>query len=382
MPRRYHSSSSIKLGHRCRKAWALTYLDGRREPDVPWARITAAHSPRVRGSALGKDVHSRFERWYDGGKLDARGLPGQIALDGARILPHPTLCDAIVESEIGTVRLPPGGDAHSPTHAIEIHGVRWAGFRDLLAWPGTKEARRLGLPFGEWVLHDHKTTASIERYALSATDLLVDVQANVYGLATCEELDVASVPARWAYYETKATRRALPVDVRIERSRALDVLAPECDFARELDTIATSADAEMNPAACFDYGSTCYHHHTVGGPCNARRSVGALVQARVIKRGNPMTPEEIKAKIAAMKAGKGAPASVETEGDEGEGGGETPAPAPRRGRPPGRAAKPAAKPAAEAPSGDAGVVLELAQTYAAAQAAADEAKALLAAALA
>jgi hypothetical protein len=53
--------------------------------------------------------------------------------------------------------------------------------------------------------------------------------------------------------------------------------------ARRLDTITTVEDAEMNTGACGEYGG-CYYHVSNGGPCNARRSIGGLIQARVPKK--------------------------------------------------------------------------------------------------
>jgi hypothetical protein len=88
---------------------------------------------------------------------------------------------------------------------------------------------------------------------------------------------------RWLYLETKKVRRALPVDACIRAVDAKARVEEYADKARRLDTITTVEDAEMNTGACGEYGG-CYYHVSNGGPCNARRSIGGLIQARVPKK--------------------------------------------------------------------------------------------------
>jgi hypothetical protein len=338
----------------------------------------AKHTPRQRAAALGVAVHAVNEAWHLRRPIDWRGLPGEIALSGAHFMPHPDeALDVYVESGIGNVPLPPR-DGDGPTTALEVHGIRWVGYRDLLVLPSAKAAARLGV-LPHWLLVDYKTTANITRYALTPAELVRDVQANLYALDVCEGFALGAVQARWIYYETKRVRRAHPVDVVLRRDDALEVMRAPAELARELDAISDVASAPKNPAACGDYGG-CPHHVSVGGPCDARRSVGALIQARVSKKVNNMAlAPDIQARFDALKNksnGTVAPAPAPTpDATPPDAATEAPpaaaAPAPRspRGR------KPAAASAPAAASGVVGIVLALQAELTAAQAELDAARA-------
>jgi hypothetical protein len=374
LPRPYHSPSSIKLANRCEYAWALRYIEGRRPPDTE-------------AQARGKAVHATLETWYLAAKEpDWQSFAGQIAHSGAHLLPHPEQCEAVhVERGIGTTPLvlhyhgeskdywvrptfEPGakvanvtGDAQHtaaarakgvPLTALDIGGVRWAGFIDLLAKPMTTESRRLGLPRG-WLMADYKSSANIGRYALTPAELRADVQANLYAIDACERLDLDAIPARWLYLETKRVRRAKAVDVTLHRDDALQVIEPCNTRARELDSLTEVRAATKNPRACGDYGRTCEYHKSIGGPCDARRSVGSLVQVRV-KKVEPMPLDpKLRARFQGL-ANKTAEAEADPEPEadaegeaEAEAEGEAEAPPPP---PPKLKAKPGPKPAAAAPA--------------------------------
>lgn len=267
----------------CDRAWALCYIAGIREPESEWNDKTAP--PRRRSRAVGKATHAVFEAWQTpGGVPNWRDLPGQIALSGAHHVPHPERVHvARVEAPIGRVPLPPSDKPHAPTVAYELHGVMWAGYRDLLVSAPAEFIRlKIDAPDG-WALYDYKTTASIEKYALTPARLAVDPQANLYVAATCDELGLDELPVRWLYLESKKVRRALPVDARIRRDDAKARIEEYAVKARRLDLITSVEDAAMNTGACGEYGG-CYYHVSNGGPCNARRSIGALIQARVPKQ--------------------------------------------------------------------------------------------------
>jgi hypothetical protein len=315
LPRPYHSASSIALALRCQHAWAKRYIDGVREPEVTWADIEAGaeHTPRQRSTALGKAMHTVGETWYRGGSPAWDSLPGKVFLSGAHHLPHPTRVDeAIVEQAIGNVEIDGGPCQHDgcgrprsehpcgvpwhayetdrPTRALDIGGVLWAGFIDLQA-RAPAELARLGIEdvADGWLLSDYKSSADVNRYALTPEGLWNDVQANLYVV----HMGHARVPARWVYFETKKVRRSRPVDVRMHLDHALEVIAPCVALARELDTLERSSDAPKNSNACGDYNG-CPHHVTRGGTCDARRSLGGLIQARVKKEPTHMaiSPEK------------------------------------------------------------------------------------------
>lgn len=326
MSRRYHSASSDALGRRCKRAWWYAYCVGLREPDVSWNDILAGkpHTSRQRSTALGKAVHATFESWYRAEpSVNWHGLVGQVALSGLHHLPHRDRVHRIfVEAPIGDTPIPPADAdvsqnavADGPKVAMQWEGILWAGYRDLVvSAPG--EFLRLGIaaPDG-WALLDHKTSADIDRYALTPQALKTDFQANLYGLSTMMEhgapgAPLSELPARWVYYATRATRKARPVDATLYYDIAAGLVTAASARARELDTIRDERDAVCNPAACGEYGG-CQYHISAGGPCDARRSIGALIQARVKKEGTNMAmTEEAKARFAGLGKGVTAPPPV------------------------------------------------------------------------
>jgi len=338
-------------------------------------------------------MHTVLEAWYTpGAKPDWRGLPGKVANSGAHLLPHPTKCELVaVEQPIGNVSLPPDTSVaprpDAPTVGLDVGGVLWAGFKDLVALVEPAEIKRLGVDAPDRILlSDYKSTANIARYALTPAELLTDVQANLYAIDVCERYHLDSVPARWVYFETKKVRRAEPRDAVITYANALDIMAPAVTLARELDAIASVADAPKNPLACGDYGG-CPHHISAGGPCDARRSLGGLIQARVKKETAMALSPEVQAKFDALKKGGAAAAPATTPApapDEGAGA-ATPAPAskiggvakPRTPRAPRQVpAKPTAPASAPAATGTVGAVLALQAELSNAQAIAAEAEAV------
>jgi hypothetical protein len=341
--RPYHSPSSIALGQQCQYAWARQYVDGVRDPNIAWReeftelkwdhglglfvlpstgeRITAAQ----RGSALGLGLHATAERWYDPkrGVADWAWFPGLVLASGKHLLPEPTAIERVViEQGIGTIPLPkPAGKRREgePKVAIRINGIMWAGFVDLEAHGGD-ELKRLGIvaPDGVAVL-DYKSTSSIEKHALTPSELLANPQGALYSIAVGTKLGLRSVPERWVYFESKKIRRALPIDVTAELSRAHDVIGPCADLARTLDMISSSTDAPKNPAksvtengvtipACNLYGPpdriNCRHHQTNGGTCDYQgRRFGSVVHQISKKKENTMAlSEEKKAALEAKKA--------------------------------------------------------------------------------
>ena len=338
MARRYHSASSIKLGQRCPRAWAYAYIAGLREPDVDWAEIEAGRivPPRVRSLSLGKAVHAMGEAYFGGMRAPYawQSLPGQIFASGIGALPLPAACDEIeVERPIGDVAVEgaPGG------RVLELHGVRWAGCRDL----AVRQA-------GAWLQVDYKTTASLARYALTPEALRDDLQCAIYVVDLARRLGLSEVACRWLYLETKAVRRAMPIDVVVPLEHAIKIVEPAAALARELDTLERVDDAEQILTACYDYGG-CQYHASAGGPCETVRSVGAYFEREKGKRTTMALDPSLLAKFQALPApaqpapAQPAPAPVATFGAP------APAPAerPKRRRPPKAQPEPAPAPEPE-----------------------------------
>jgi hypothetical protein len=343
--RPYHSPSSIKLAQRCERAWAEAYINGRRSPGTP-------------ATELGTAMHTVGEDWYGGRPPAWTSLPGQIFQSGAHLLPHPKRCESVlVESPIGNVPIS-NPDPNGPQSVRVIDGVRWAGFRDLIAKPTRVECERLGLPYGPALLDDYKSSANIARYALTVAELGNDLQCNLYGYATCEDFDQAFTPARWVYFETKKVRRAKAVDVVVFREQALRVIEPCNTLARSLDSLVDVAAATKNPRACNDFGRVCEHHKSQpGGTCDARRSIGGLVQARVPKKETNTMDPKIAAKFAGLTKKAAAVAEApppednpDADAGEGEQEGEAPPPPPASKAKAPPAAKAVAAPVAGKPS--------------------------------
>ncbi len=301
MSRLYHSASSLALGRRCPRAWWYHYIAGIREPRVLWPTIAhyvadrdgktwrdpndASKSvpSRSRSTALGTEMHARLEARYLGRPVDWHDVPGEIALSGLHHLPMPDHASVRVEAPIGDAAIVGAIEDHAPPVGFKVAGILWAGYRDLVA-TGAEEWARLGV-HAHTVLVDYKSSSDIARYALTPAALKIDFAANLYALATCTELDLAEIPARWVYFETKRRRHAEPRDAVITRNGAFEIVAHGSEDARKLDAITDEASATPNTEACGDYGG-CPHHHSVGGPCNALRSFGALIQAHTPKKEN------------------------------------------------------------------------------------------------
>jgi hypothetical protein len=287
----------------CDRAYAYRYIAKIREPEYEWNDPKAP--PRARSRALGTAMHTVGQTWQEGGAPDWRALPGQIFLSGAHFIPHPDrVHEARIEAPIGATPLPPSTHDDAPKVALELHGVLWAGYRDLVvSAPGEFIRLKIDAPDG-WALYDYKSSASVERYAMAAAELVRDPQANLYAYATCVELGLDEIPARWVYFETKKVRRAAPVDATIRRDDAYEIMRPLAEKAKRLDEIVSVEDAAMNTGACGEYGG-CYYHVSQGGPCNARRSLGGMIQARVRKKDEEMAlSPEAQAQLDKLKNGK------------------------------------------------------------------------------
>jgi len=279
--RPYYSPSAIATARRCERAWAFLYLDGLRDAPVAWDDIESGRvvvAPRTRSLSLGGAVHAVGEAVMGDGPDEPQwaSFPGQVFAPALECLPRKSQCARIeVERAIGDD--PTGLPLGRPQTTRTIHGVRWAGFRDLAFWLDAD---------GPPTQVDYKTTASIARYAKTADALRTDLQAAVYTYDLAEREGLTSVSSRWIYLETKKVRRAMPVDFTLSRDEALDVIAPAARLARHLDTVASSAEAEPNTESCWDYGG-CPYHARAGGPCTATPSLRAFF-AREKAKGTRM----------------------------------------------------------------------------------------------
>lgn len=277
--RHHHSASSIALARRCERAWAYQYLDGMRDVcDLAWddPRCT----PRQRSLALGTAVHAVGEAYWRGGPLLGVKLPEQIYQSGLHLLPRREECD-VVEVELAI--------ADEGSDVLRAFDVPWAGRRDL----AVRHA-------GSWLQIDYKTCSTL-RFAHTPETLCADLQACLYTYDLATRVGLDRIASRWLYLETKRVRRAHAVDVMISRDDAAEVIARASTVARHVETIESSATAECNTAACFDFGG-CPYHHNAGGPCDARTSIRAFY-AHEKERKMAISPSILQ-KFAALPTGK------------------------------------------------------------------------------
>lgn len=314
----YHSPSSLGTAANCMAAWAWDKLGGWREPEVRWADYEAhpeKYNSRQRGCSLGTATHEVFEDHFTGEPPAWSTFPGQVAQSGVHLLPHPAEGHYQVEASIGSQRIKPPHE-HSPGTILNVHGVPFGGFRDLVVSNAEEALAEIYIHAPDGVaLFDYKSTSNISAWAKTPAQLLQDWQANIYGLDVCLEFGLGSAPARWVYMETRKVRRAQPVDIVIHHDRALEVLYPAAQLAKEIDQIERVQDAPTNTKACGMYGG-CWLHESAGGPCKARRKLGALVQARKKPRKkteDTMTTPDMKAKFASLKGKTKAPAAAAAE---------------------------------------------------------------------
>lgn len=299
MPRLYHSASSLALGNPdtgCEAAWAWQYVGGFRPKSLTWQEIVDGAVPGrgQRAPALGAAVHEVGEAYFTGKepKWGWGTLPGRIYASGMQFLPRPAQCDMIeVEvdvgsepSNVGAVFSPDG--YRIPQHVLVVGGTRFGGFRDLGVRSEEAASHLLkGRNCSPYMLVDYKSTSSVSSYAKSADVLLHDPQVCLYSLDMMQKYGLEAVDARWLYMETRESRKAKPVDVQVERCHAERVLTALGPIARRLDLITDPLQAEMNTDRCEDYGGRpC--HWSRGGPCKARRSLGAMIQSNVRKKAD------------------------------------------------------------------------------------------------
>jgi hypothetical protein len=314
-------------------------LEHRREPDVDYAdvlagRLKAVRDPiglrqcsyKQRGAALGTAGHATFESWYDGKPVDWASPVGRLCASAAHLLPMPDRCGlADVEAPIGFGMIAVNADKpDKPQWAMRESGILWTGYRDLTAYQSGDELRRLGID-ADVTLFDYKFKSDLEKYALTPDELLDDTQCALYVCDVSRLTGALEVSARWVQIETKWMHQqgfrpfAIPCDVVMPVSRAVDIIGRAADKARRLDALACAADATPNLDACCDFSGQpgvigCSYHHTKGGPCNVRLSSGKLIQlaARKEKESHMGIDPALRAKFEKHIAARKATAPVET----------------------------------------------------------------------
>ncbi len=324
------------LSYDCDHAWALRYIQGLREADLPeWPDVAHLERPaevpkgapaidiaarqirlknfnRLTRRALGHAIHDVLARHYDWHPphelIDWNDFPGRVALAGLGYLPAVEACGTIeVEVELAMA----WGPADDP--------VKVWGFADLIvtAWP-----EALGLPnnadgTAEWFLVDYKSTYTFD-YVPLVEELLDDVAACFYALAVMVREGLDHLRCRWVYFRTddQLPEDSRKVDFTITREHAIKVLAPYEAKALRLRRAMRESQAlrrwyvgrplftkhealKQRPTTCGDFGG-CVYHHERGGPCRPPKpTTGQLAKKQLETR------ETLRKRREAQRANRG-----------------------------------------------------------------------------
>lgn len=309
------SPSQIKLFKSCQRAW---FYD-RHAPRGEYKQTAAQQ--------LGDDVQDHLDAFLEHGTIPPLGVtrpnkPGRIALAGLRHLPAPGPWNHI-EYAFAVMLLPASEDGER----VDLTGR-------MDCYVPTKN-----------LVVDHKTTWSIEQYALTEEQFPHDPQRISYAYAHLEMNKLATLAiTRWVYYQTKEpyysvvrehTDTRESIDKRIV---ALKLVAEDMRRLRE-DRFGCTRDFSF----CKAYGGCphieqCYSDEPEGHTM----SVVEELRAKAAARKATTTPPVIDVPVVRETVGAPEPAPAEPEQSAGEPPAGEPAPAPkkRRGRPAGSKNKP------------------------------------------
>lgn len=237
----------------CRAKWA-------------WSRI--ARVPRIEGESakLGTEVHTQLEGYLAGKPFDFTHEEGAgyIAAAGVHLLPEPNSPGMQIETEFRF---------QSPRTKFVWNGRIDLEIEDSGIIPGLSED---GGPTGVPAILDHKSTSAV-RWAKTPETLKWDVQANLYAYAAIVKFRKPSVDLVWTYYQTKGSRSAHRVHLRVHSDHAAKAFRLIEDVAIEMAAYIDRAKSYVasvegppdirgwvrenvpkNPGACRAYGGCPY----------------------------------------------------------------------------------------------------------------------------
>lgn len=214
------SASQVKQFESCERQWF-------------YERVKRIEVKKSYAQGLGTEVHELAERWLLEAKVPPDTKAGQILRAGLSYLPAPKTPNMEIEQRFEF-------DVRPDISVVGFMDVRVRGV-------------------GVW---DLKTSGDIDRYSLTAPQLLEDIQAQLYAYVEGGE-DQRAVPVSWVYFATKGASRAkavpnvMPFDKALEGVdrvlRAGDKIIP-LKLAPETD----AADVPGNFKHCDSYGG-CPH---------------------------------------------------------------------------------------------------------------------------
>lgn len=255
--------------------------------------------PPAASAALGSAVHAELEKYLKTGEMpdfvkDAN--VGNIAASGLHHLPKPKTPGMEVERYF---------KFQSPET-----GIWYRGFKDLSLAPDAD-----GVP----TVLDHKTTSDL-KWAKTPTDLLTDTQAIIY--AKDELLRWPSAPAvrlQWTYFQTRGTRKSLPVLQTVTRDH-VDHTFPQIELGASsivstLQSKTQPLDLPPNPRACDQYGGCPFRAQCNLGPREALRAMANADQTNELltRLGADSQPGGLLAGLLGKKPVAEKPVLADTE---------------------------------------------------------------------
>lgn len=259
----YTSASQIDTYLSCPRRWFYRSVLKVKTPQHPKAalgdrvhKLLEAYLESPPYAPAWPDVAETFELTGRGGKV-TKYYPGKLAELGIRHLPPPGV--ATVEE---TMRL----DIHYGGEPIRYNGRVDAQWAEVAGEPAPLSA--LGMdPSAGYVIHDHKTTASLS-YALTddpapgPKSLAWNVQALIYARwAFHQYAHIPKVRLSWGYLVTAPKKeKSSPVTIEVDREHvrscapALDSTARNMGVYRRHLDVLPPADTQ----ACEDYGGCAY----------------------------------------------------------------------------------------------------------------------------
>lgn len=263
------SPSQIDTFKDCARKWAFTYVEGIRPPPQGSA-------------ALGAAIHAQLEKYLKGQPFDftTPGHPGDIAAGGLPLLPMPGKHLEVEKSF----------KFRSKT------GIWYRGFVDLCVPP---EHRAEAVP----LIHDHKSTSSISRWAKTPEILRTDSQAIIYGKsALLRWPDSPAVDLQWMYLQTKRPYVSKLVTLQLSREHVEQEFDKiEVDGAKILTTLKNTKRAlDLAPtvSACRQYGGCPFQSQ-----CNLSPSQ-FLAATMTEAKAKPPTEMPIMGFLSSLTSGK------------------------------------------------------------------------------
>lgn len=233
--------------------WSPSQVDTFRDCPMKWAYryLGGISAPPHASAEFGTRVHAVRERWFREGlfpKSDSE--EDKVARLGLSELPQPKM----VLVEVGFKLAPPGLGVVQGLIDIFVPDQGAIGYQPV-ANLGT-----MGVP----LVHDHKTTSDIRKYAKSVEALRTDAQVSVYGTAALAYTGAGYVDFCWHYLEKGRSLKHEPRRLRLSSSEVVESFEKVLGDARKMLSLFDARDSlrvedvPRDARACDKYGGCPY----------------------------------------------------------------------------------------------------------------------------